>query len=332
MSLRATEYPANCGAVSEFSVIAPPLALRCRLGNGDHHRIRIVQEPELERELDPWVRWFARIGFIARGIVYALVGYFALRSAIGYGQPSGSGGALANIDSNPLGSALLALLAVGLACLVLWRAAQVAFGLMLEGKSLAANLAIRFGWSCSGLFYAGLTAYVLYRLIAKGRSNHGHTLARLTGWTMQHLPLGRLVIAGIGIGILVYAGWQLYRTATVRVVKRLQKRPRRPPWAAATGLVIAISEFGVLARGLVFAIVGLLLVMAAWQYQPKQSQGFSGALESVHDQAYGPWLLGAVAIGLMAYAVFQFAMACWRRVEANQPGGSKRKALRCPEI
>lgn len=278
-----------------------------------------MQEPELERELDPWVRWFARIGFVARGTVYALIGYFALRSAIGYGQPAGSGGVFAEIDSNLLGSALLALLAVGLTCLVLWRVAQVLFGLMLEGKSLPANLAIRFGWSCSGLFYAGLTADVLYRLFAKGRSNHGHTLARLTGWTMQHLPLGRLVIAGVGIGILVYAGWQLYRTASVRVVKRLQKRPRHQPWTVPVWLVIAISEFGVLARGLVFAIVGILLLAAAWQYQPKQSQGFSRALESVHKQAYGQWLLGAIAMGLMAYAVFQFAMARWRRVEAAEP-------------
>lgn len=284
-----------------------------------------MQEPELERELQPWVRWFARIGFIARGVVYALVGYFALRSAIGYGQPSGSGGVFANIDSNLLGSALLALLAAGLCCLVLWRAAQVAFGLMLEDKSRAANLAIRFGWLCSGLFYAGLVADVLYRLFAKGRSDHGRTLARLTGWTM-HLPLGRLVIAGIGIGILAYAAWQLYRTASVRVVKRLQQRPRHWPWAAEAWLVIAISEFGVLARGLVFALAGMFLVAAAWQYQPKQSQGFSRALQSVREQSYGQWLLGAIAIGLMAYAVFQFAMARWRRIETDRPKGSKPEA------
>lgn len=279
-----------------------------------------MSESVIERELDPWVRWFARIGFIARGTVYALVGYFALRSAIGYGQPSGSGGALANIDSNPVGHALLALLAGGLFCLVLWRAAQVLFGLMLEGKSRAANIAIRFGWSCSGLFYAGLTADVLYRLFAKGRSDHGHSQARLTGWAMHHLPLGRWLIAGVGIGILVYAGWQLYRIASVRVVKRLQKRPRHWPWAAEAWLVIAISEFGVLARALVFVLVGMFLVAAAWKYQPQHSRGFSGALESIRAQAYGQWLLGAVAIGLMAYAVFQLAMARWRRIETDESG------------
>ncbi|MEO6967754.1 MAG: DUF1206 domain-containing protein [Rhodanobacteraceae bacterium] len=275
-----------------------------------------MREQEVERELQPWVRWLARTGFVARGIVYGLIGFFALRSAIGYGQPSGSGGVFANIDSNALGSALLALLAAGLCCLVLWRAAQVVFGLMLEGKSLAVNLAIRFGWLCSGLFYAGLVTDVLYRLFAKGPSDHGHTLARLTGWTM-HLPLGRLVIAGVGIGILVYAGWQLFRAASVRVVKRLQNRPRRQPWTPAVWLVIVVSEFGVLARGLVFIMVGGFLVAAAWQYRPNHSQGFSRALESLRDQPYGQWLLGAVALGLMAYAVFQFAMACWRRLGSD---------------
>lgn len=278
-----------------------------------------MREAELERELAPWMRWFARIGFAARGVVYAMIGYFALRSALGYGQPSGSGGVFANIDSTVQGRALLALLAVGLACLVLWRVAQVAFGIKLEDKPLAANLAIRFGWSCSALFYAGLTADVVYRLFAKGPSDHGRSLARMTGWTMHRLPLGRFVIAGIGIGILVYAGWQLYRAATVRVVKRLQKRPRQQPWTVPVWLVVAVSEFGVLARGLVFAIVGIFLLAAAWQYQPRQSQGFSRALQSIHKQAYGQWLLGAIAIGLFAYAVFQFAMVLWRQLESTGP-------------
>lgn len=277
-----------------------------------------MDEPELESELDPWVHWFARIGFLSRGTVYALIGYFALRSAIGLGRPSSSSGAFANIASTATGSALLALLAVGLACLVLWRASQIAFGLMLERKSLAARIAIRFGWACSGVFYCGLIADVLYRLFAKGQPDHGHSLAKVTGWTMR-LPLGQFIAAGVGIGILAYAMWQLYRTATVRVVQRLQKRPRSGPRALEAWLVIAVSEFGVLARALVLALVGLLLVVAAWQYQPQHSRGFSGALEFVRDRAGGGWLLGAIAVGLMAYAVFQLAMARWRRIDADPP-------------
>lgn len=280
-----------------------------------------MQEAELEHELQPWVRWFARIGFVARGIVYALIGYFALRSAIGDGQPSGSGGVFANLDSTAIGSALLALLAAGLSCLVLWRIAQVTFGLMLKGKSFAARLAIRFGWACSGIFYAGLVVDVLYRLFKKGPSDHGHALGRLTAWTM-HLSLGRVLIAGVGIGILAYAGWQLYRAASVRVVKRLQTRPRHGPWATPVWLVIAISEFGVLARGVVLAMVGVTLVATALHHASNRTQGFSRALESLREHAYGQWLLGAVAAGLMAYAVFQFAMAGWRRLDADKPESS----------
>lgn len=277
-----------------------------------------MDEPELESELDPWVHWFARIGFLARGTVYALIGYFALRSAIGHGRPSSSSDAFADIASTATGSALLALLAVGLGCLVLWRISQIAFGLLLERKSLAARMAIRFGWACSGIFYVGLVANVLYRLFVKGRPDHGHSLARVTGWMMR-LPLGRFVAAAVAIGILGYALWQLYRAATIRVVQRLQKRPRRGLRALESWVVIAVSEFGVLARALVFALIGLLLVVAAWQYQPQRSGGFAGALEFVRNRAYGEWLLGAVAVGLMAYAVFQLAMARWRRIDAEPP-------------
>lgn len=275
-----------------------------------------MRKPALEHELDPWVHWFARIGFIARGTVYALIGYFALRSAAGHGRPSGSGGAIAHIDSSVAGSALLALLAAGLFCLVLWRVAQIGFGLMLEGKSLAANIAIRIGWSCSGCFYAGFAADVLHRMFARSPSDHGASLARVTGWTM-HLPLGRFIIGAVGVGILAYAGWQLYRVASVRVVERLQRRPRHGIGAMVAWTIVAVSEFGVLARALVFVLVGLGVVAAAWRDRPGHSRGLSGALDAVRGQPHGHWLLGAIAIGLLAYAVFQLAMACWRRLDAG---------------
>ncbi|MDQ2971366.1 MAG: DUF1206 domain-containing protein [Rhodanobacteraceae bacterium] len=272
-----------------------------------------MQEEKLERELAPWVRWLARIGLIAKGVVYALIGGFSLHSAFGHSRPSGSSGVFASLGSEWLGMVLLALLGAGLICYVLWRLAQVVFGFALHAKSLTSHFARRFVCLCSAVFYGGLVIDVADHLFSRDRADHGETLARWTGWTMR-LPLGRLVIAGIGIGLLIFAGWQLYRAASVRVTKRLRLRGHRSIGMSA---IVAISEFGVLARGVVFALIGAFLLDAAWHYRAERSQGFPRALDTLRNLSYGHWLLGIVALGLIAYAVFQFARAGRRGIEAG---------------
>jgi len=275
-----------------------------------------VQEEKLERELAPWVRWLARIGLAAKGVVYALIGGFALHSAFGHARPSGSSGAFASLGTQWLGEVLLALLGAGLICFVLWRLAQAVLGFALHAKSSTAHFARRFVCLSSAVFYGVLVIDVADHLFSRDRADHGEALARWTDWTMR-LPLGRFVIAGIGIGILIFAGWELYRAASVRVTKRLRLQG---PRSIGMSIIVAISEFGVLARGVVFALIGAFLLYAAWQYRADRSQGFPRALDALRDQRYGHWLLGIVALGLIAYAVFQFVKAGRRGVEAGNSG------------
>ena len=79
-------------------------------------------------------------------------------------------------------------------------------------------------------------------------------------------------------------------------------------WAKRIGVA------GLLARLVVFGLIGVFAIRAAIQYDPKEAIGLDGALQKLAHQSYGPWLLGLTAVGLLAYAAYCFADARYRRV------------------
>ena len=77
-----------------------------------------------------------------------------------------------------------------------------------------------------------------------------------------------------------------------------------------------IGRLGIVARALVFGMIGALLIRAGWRFAGYHAQGMAGALRAIQAQPYGPWLLGAVAAGLAAFGVFQFLQALLRPIDA----------------
>ena len=78
-------------------------------------------------------------------------------------------------------------------------------------------------------------------------------------------------------------------------------------------LVLRLGMIGTSARGIVFAIAGALVVQAALTYNAGKSTGLDGALRTLADRPYGPWLLGALALGLIAFGLYGFAAARWAK-------------------
>jgi hypothetical protein len=79
-------------------------------------------------------------------------------------------------------------------------------------------------------------------------------------------------------------------------------------WCERIGLV------GLVARAIVFGLIGAFMIKAAFEYDPREAIGLDGALQKLANQAYGSWLLGLTAAGLVAYALFCFIEARYREV------------------
>src|SRR5581483_8097979 len=76
------------------------------------------------RGVDPaakWIEYLGRIGYLARAVVYALVGLLAARAAVTTMRGTGTPEAMAVLGSFPLGGILLSVLALGLFCFAVWR-------------------------------------------------------------------------------------------------------------------------------------------------------------------------------------------------------------------
>jgi hypothetical protein len=77
------------------------------------------------RKAGPWIEGLARIGYMAKGAVYVVIGFLALREALGIGgETTGPSSAFRSIGSQPFGSIVVALLATGLAGYAVWKLVQ----------------------------------------------------------------------------------------------------------------------------------------------------------------------------------------------------------------
>ncbi|MEU3743111.1 MULTISPECIES: DUF1206 domain-containing protein [unclassified Streptomyces] len=254
----------------------------------------------------------ARAGFVARGIIYILIGALSLRIAFsdGGGKQADRGGAVAEIAGKPFGEALLWLLGIALVGMALWRLSEAAFGQAGPDGRKANKRAMAAGRS---VFY-GFVAYSVLSYAAGDKSSGSGSsdkssrdvTAKVLDW-----PAGQWVVAIAGA---VVAGAGVY--IAVRAIRRkFKKHLKMSQMSARTRQVVTfLGVFGGVARGVVFAVAGGFAVTAAVQHKPGKAKGMDDTLRSFTETPVGPWLLVLIAVGLVAFGVFSWANARWRKV------------------
>jgi hypothetical protein len=261
--------------------------------------------------LTRWQRWLGHSGYIAEGLLYLLVGFFALLAAVGREQqPNGSKGALAKLGGSAFGEALLALIAVGLAAFVIWQLVlAIADPEHRANRSSPGRRWVRLGHLLNGLFHIVFVYEAVWGMF--GLSHADNEKQTQVHWTARAfaVPVGRYVVALIGVGIALFGLWQFYRAVTRDKNKRVdlgRTRLRFP--------INALGVYGLAARGALFVLVGGYLMNAAWRHDPRYAGGVAGALGGLKAQPYGEWLLGVAATGLMCYGLYQVAKERYRRL------------------
>lgn len=255
----------------------------------------------------PWVEPLARFGYAARGVVYAFIGVLAVQAAFfGRGETTGPQGAIQKIAEQS--KLLLALIAIGLAGYALWRFVQGILDPENKGRD-PKGLVQRGAMIASGVAYAGLALFAVRLLQGSGASGDGgnaSTTARLLA-----LPFGRALVILAGIGVIVSALHQIHQAWTKKFQRRLKTQEMSPE---EQRLAIHTGQLGLASRGVAFLITGSFLIQAARRYDPSEARGLGGALETLAQQPAGPWLLGIVALGLVAYGAYSFLQARYRRI------------------
>lgn len=254
---------------------------------------------QAQNDVKPWIRWFARFGYFSKGSVYILIGILSMMAAAGIGgKTTDSSGAFASVASQPFGEVLLWIVAVGLIGYVCWRLIQTFWDPENKGTSLK-GIGVRIGYLISGIIYGGLALKALKVAMHAGSSGSSKQT-----WTAKLMsqPFGVWIVGIIGVIIIAFGLKQMMNGYKEKFAKKF-KTSEMSSHELRIGK--KIGKLGLIARGITFAIIGYFLVQTALTTDSNKVIGLDGALAKIAEQPFGQFMLGAVAIGLFLYGVFQ---------------------------
>ncbi|HQV27786.1 MAG TPA: DUF1206 domain-containing protein [Thermoflexales bacterium] len=256
----------------------------------------------------------ARFGYVVRGLVYVVIGALALQVALGGGGAlTDPQGAIAVIGKSLPRAILLYGILVGLVGYSLWGFIRAILDPLHKGNGPRGALA-RIGYALSGVSYV-LLVVATYGLITGGAaaaSSGAQTAqAQKTAATLLAQSGGAYAVAGVAI--LITAVGIIQIIAGVRRKFDEQKAPNSLP-SGQKRWMVWVSQFGFAARGAVFALIGVFLFSAAYTHDASKAQGIDGVLEALLAQPAGPWLLGVVALGLIAFGFYSVMSGVWLRL------------------
>ncbi|WP_144551302.1 DUF1206 domain-containing protein [Peribacillus simplex] len=265
---------------------------------------------QAKADAKPWLFRFARFGHMAQGSVYFLIGLLAIQMAFGLGgKLTTSQGALYTIAKQPFGFLVVIILAVGLSGYACWQITRTIFDPENKGYNIK-GIVSRISYLVVAVIYIGLcvsTVKILLHTRVHTTSGHYQTLSA----RMLAQPFGQTIIAITGTVILIVGLGQIFWALSGRFQKQLKKNEmsqKERKWSKYLG------KFGISARGVIFGIIGVFLIKTAIKADPDETKGLDGALAEVATQPFGPVMLTIVSLGLIAYGVYMFAEARYKRL------------------
>ena len=262
------------------------------------------------RGAGPWIVLLARIGFVAKGIVYIVIAFIAGEVALGMTRHfADAGGALRILVVEPFGRVLLVAVGTGLLGFAAWQAVAAALDVERRGARIQ-GLVARVGFAVSALVHAVLGVDALRLAFSDHAGRRGVDPIRY--WTSRVLlaPHGTWIVALAGVVVIVFGLDQIRRAWVGDVVGDLEL----PEAGAAARWALRVGRLGEAARGVILLVIGGFLLQAAHNGDPRPVGGLARALRAL-DRDYGPWLLVAVAVGLAAFGVLQVLSARYRRFQ-----------------
>ena len=263
-------------------------------------------------EFPPWVSLVVRLGFFAKGLIYALIGVLALRVAFGLrgSRIVDASGALRTLLRQPFGQVLLIVIAIG----ILGYAGYYIFEAWVDVRRKGGGIR---GWSQRGLTIIKAVVYGLIgvealRLTFVDRRPSGDS-AEDTARTVMLFPLGDWFLVLVGIGVAVYGVKQFWMTWQGRFDDDIDvPRVRREvPW------LLQFGRFGIGARSIIIVLMGITLLLAGIQHRPSNADGYRESLLAILSQPFGPWLLAAIGAGLFCFGVFQLCHVRYARIACD---------------
>jgi hypothetical protein len=250
---------------------------------------------------------FARGGYVMSGLLHLIIGYLAIRIALGSGRGDADpSGALAAVASQRGGDVVLWVAAAAFGFMALWRLVETALGRSTEPKtqSALAEASDRFkalGLAAVYLAFAS-SAFGFARGAGKSSARENSTMSA----RLMHTTAGTAALVAAGLIIVVVGAYHVHKGATKSFLDDLTGR--------SSVLVTRLGVVGYVAKGLTIAVAGVLVIVAASRSEPEKATGLDGALKVLGAQPHGVVLLMFAALGIVTYGLYSFVMARYTKM------------------
>jgi hypothetical protein len=250
---------------------------------------------------------FVRLGYLAKAVVYILVGALAWKVAAGIrgGRITDPGGSLYVVLSQPFGQTMLIVVAAGLLAYSAWQILSAVTGRRRHKHESAVNRGLTV---VRALVYGaiGVKAMKLAMGLRGGDTGPEPLVRQALSW-----PLGEwlIVIAGLGVGwyglVEIKDAFQGHLEPDLDASTL---RRRAGSWA------MPLARAGIGARGVLMVLVAVGIIRAALMRRPSEAEGLDRSLVILNSLPQGQLLLGAAAAGLLAYGTYQLLHARYAEV------------------
>lgn len=245
----------------------------------------------------------ARAGFAVSGVLHLLVGYLILHIALGSGGHADQSGALATLAQQTGGTVLLWVVAAGLLALGLWRIAEAIVG-SRPGEGAGPHNDDTPAWKrAKSLGLAAVNIAIAFSAARFAMGSGQQSSQQNAGLSAQMMQSGwgKSVLIAVGVGLIVVGGYHVYKGVTQKFFKDLR--------VSGGTAVTAVGIAGYVAKGLVLAGAGVLVIVATLQADPAKATGLDAAVKTLGEAPFGRVLLVLAAVGIAAFGVYNFVRA-----------------------
>lgn len=234
-----------------------------------------------------WFERAAQAGYAASGLLHLLIAFIVARLALGSGGNADQSGALAALAAQTGGAVMLWVAAVVLAALGVWYLVET----FLEKDAMH-----RVKSAAVGIVYISLGFSAAKFAMGSGQSS-GQQNAGLSARMMQSSG-GKAVLVVIALVVIGVGGYHVYKGVSKKFLKDLD--------VAGGTAVTWIGIVGYVAKGLVLAGAGVLVIVATFTADPAKASGIDAAVKTLGSAPFGKFLLLIAALGLAAYGAYGF--------------------------
>jgi amino acid permease len=248
-------------------------------------------------------------GLVARGCLYLALAVLALELVFGNrGQDADPRGAMHDLAHNPFGVVVLVILVIGFAAFALLHLYRA----MSDPDNKTSHRLQDVFWALVNAAFCALAASFLFSP-SKPSGNSDQTdktwSAKVMDWSG-----GRLLVGAVGLAILGYGLYLLWRVLTD---DRQDEHAVLDAAPNETPMVRTLARIGNVGRGAVLGLIGFFVLVAAITHDPNKTEGIDGALKDLLDHGWGVVAVFLIALGLAAFGAYSIARAWVNRAHAT---------------